>query len=100
MQGWSYNYLVGRCIYKCQNSFQPRSFLHNIKSWHWRQLHEYMNTSIYKKRMHLWLNKLCTILFHYVPTGLILQLEYVHTYFNKKSFFFRFEISVYNDVKI
>lgn len=49
--------------------------------------------------MHLWLNKLCTILFHYVPTELILQLEYVHTYFNKKSIFFRFEISVYNDEK-
>lgn len=60
-------------------------------------MHEYKY--IYKKRMHLWLNKLCTILFHYVPTELKLQLEYVHTYFNKKSIFLDLKY-LYNDVKI
>lgn len=89
MQGWSYNYLVGRCIYICQNSFQPRSFLHNIKSWHWRQLYECMNTSIYiRNACTFGLTNYAQFYFIiYVPTELKLQLEYVHTctYFNKKS---------------
>lgn len=59
-----------------------------------------MNISIYKKCMYFWLNKLCIILFYYVLIEFILQLEYVYIYFNKKLFFFRFEIFVYNDVKI
>lgn len=98
MQGWSYNYLVGRCIYKCQNSFQSRSFLHNIKSWHWRQLYECMNTSIYIRNACT--HKLCTILFHHVPTELKLQLEYVHTLTKNQLALFRFGIFVYNDVHV